>query len=200
MLDFGSIYKKYTVDYPSNVRDLNEIVNRNAARLLDEEIKNASTAGRKLTRHMIAGDIAVAMGISHDTANTQLVRNLEEGRNWTANYMQGFAAALGKTPQDLISPGQAAGRVLDATVAQSLFTSLNHRLDAGATRSIVRRLKRQLDCPPLFDFIQTLTDRLLAAASKVEAGEAAMSLIAKTDVFDSCRCNGHEKKVVRKSK
>jgi len=165
------------------MRDLNEIVNRNVRRFIDEEIKRAAEDGRELTDHMVAARAAESMGIPHNTAYKQLCRNLKEGRGWTANYIQGFASAVGKTPQDLVTLGPGDAGVSDCTIAQSLFTALNHRMKTPAVRGLVREIQRQLDYPPLFEFIRRLNGRLVDAESKEEAYEITMDLIRETNAF-----------------
>ncbi len=183
------------------MRDLNEVVNRNVKYYIDREISRADRDGYDLTMHTIAGRAAAAMGITQDAAYTQLKRNLDDGRNWTMNYVQGFASAVGKTPHDFIiarhlnDPG-----VSDATVAQCLYTALNHRMDTKTARSLIASLQRQLDFPPLFEFIQALSRSLLDVHSKVDAYNAVHGLIQKSDVFDSPRRDLRgKKKVDRKS-
>jgi len=165
------------------MRDLNEIVI--VKHFIECEISRAERDGYELTYHMIAGRAAAAMGITQDAAYTQLMRNLNEGRNWTVNYLQGFAAAVGKTHHEFIMvQGDGSRPIPDATVAQCLFTALNHRMGSKTSRALIASLQRQLDFPPMFDFLQLLSARLLDADSGGSALKVAVSLVNETNVFD----------------
>lgn len=178
------------------MRPLNEIVNRNArkfigeAKLLALEIEN-----RELSDHAIAGRVAVAMGISQDTARKQLKRCMTDKKPWTANYIQGLAVALGKTPMAMISLDTSSNAVPEATVAQSLYGGMNHRLNRKQAKNLILRLHRELDNPPIFELIQKLTDALLDADDLAEAFTVAHNLIDKSEAFGSKRRNLRGKKI-----
>lgn len=169
------------------MRDLNEIVTRNARRFIADAKAAAAREGRDLSDQSIGRRWAEAMNIKEDTARKQLKRCVHEGFHWRANDIQGLAAALGKTPLELVSLDPAAESIPDATVAQALYTALNHRLALREARAVIRRLHRQLDHRPLFDLIQSLTDRVLDAESKTDAIVAALALLQKSAAWDAKR-------------
>lgn len=171
------------------MRDLNEIVTRNAKRFIAEAQAAATREGRKLSTYAIGRRWGEAMGVSPDTARKQLERCLEGESDWRAVDIQGLSAALGKTPTELVSLDPDAERIPEATVAQALYTALNHRLTMRETRGVIRRLHRQLDHRPLFDLIQAVTDRILDAETKADAALAAMKAVEKSAAWDSKRAD-----------
>jgi len=196
VLDFSSVLAWDILSYALTMRDLNEIITRNAKRFIAEAQKSAiRDEGRELSEHMIAGRMAEAMSMKQDSVRKQLDRILYGDSVWSAPYIQGLATALGKPEQDLISLDPAASKVSEATAAQALYAGLNHRLSLKDTRGVTRRLQRQLDHPPLFNLIQGITDRLLDASNRADAYEAAMDLIRKSDAFTPKRRELHSKKI-----
>lgn len=167
------------------MRDLNEIVTRNAVKLIADAQRKARSEGRRLTVHTIAGRMAEMLGEKQDTVRKHLARCLKGKASWRANDIQALGAALGEPYQGLIELDAKA--LPEATIAQQLFAGLNHRLDGPQTRALLRRLHRQLDDATMFDLIQQLTDRLLDAETKDVAYEAAHELIRKSEAWGSKR-------------
>lgn len=184
------------------MRDLNEIVTRNAERWIAEAKAAAEREGRRLTDHAIGVRMGELMGISGDTARKALDRCRkkpgEDGwQPWTANYIQGLALAIGRTVQEMIEPraGVDGARVAEATVAESLYTALNHRMTLREARAVIRRLHRQLDHRPLFDLIQAFTDRILDAENREKAYEATHEVIKKSAAWDTKKRDLRGKKI-----
>ena len=167
--------------YAFRVRDLNDIVTRNAAEFLQEAQKWAAAKGRVVTIHTIAGRMAKAMGGQQDTVRKHLGRCLAGTGAWRADDIQAFGAALGKSPEEMVSLD--GSKVSEATVAQQLYAGLNHRISPREAKAVLRRLHRQLDDRPMFSLVQRLTDRLLDASARDEAYEAAHDLIRKSDAW-----------------
>lgn len=183
------------------MRDLNEIVTRNAKFFIADATSKAEKEGRRLTMNAIGSRMGEIMGIKGDTARKAIERCLkkpdEKGwQPWTADYIQGLALSIGRTVAEMVEPRTAStSKVSEATIAEGLYTALNHRMTPKEARDVIRRLHRQLDHRPLFDLVQSLTDRILDAETRDQAYDGVYELVRKSHLWDSKRRDLRGKKL-----
>lgn len=180
------------------MRDQNEIVTRNAKRLIDEAQIAAAKGGGKLTEHMIAGRMAEIMG-RKDTVRKQLGCLLHpkpgERAHWRENYIQALALAIGKTPPDLMTPGPTEKKTSEATLAGVLFAGLNHRMNAAQTRRLVARMHRSLDNPAIYELVGKVWDAILEADNEDRAFKVVMGIMERTEAWAANTRNLRGKRV-----
>ena len=166
------------------VRDLNEIITRNAHRFIEDAKKAAQSEGRDLSTFVIAGRMAETMGRSDKSVDTQLRRHLKGEAKWRADYIEALAAALGRSASEFVVPQVPEKRVSEATVAQALYNALGQRLSPKESRTLIRRLHRLLDRRPLYDLAMRVVDVLLDQSSKNDAAIETMRVVERSAAWD----------------
>ena len=177
------------------MRDVNEIVGRNARAFIEKAKKGAAQEDREITEFTIAGRMAKVMGMKQRSVDTQLRRQLRGTAVWRMDYVQGLAGALGRDTREFFSLDESK-QTPEATVAQSLYTGLNHRITPREVRGLVRRLHRLLDHKPLYDLAQTIIDKLSDATGKDEAFRSVHNLIEKSAAWDTKGANLRGRKII----
>lgn len=196
------------------MRDLNEIISRNARLALERAKKAAADEGESLTQAEVARRMAGLMvrprGSSRseewtpETIYRTLTELLNNRRPWRADFIEAFARAVGGTPERLVALDyDGTGKVADATHAHYLATALGRRLEPKEARRIIRNLNRELDRPGMYELVTAVAEALLSAPTVerafMEAGRLIQSSAGSFDrkaakpKGDSARARGRRK-------
>lgn len=176
------------------MRDADEIIRRNANRLLAEAAQKAEADGRLITESIIAGRMAATLGMKSKSVAKQLDRYLHQNHVWRIDYVEALARALGVSLADMFTPHPDGRRVPEATVSQ-LYAGLAARISHQDSKLLVRRLHQLLDHPPLYALGLSLLATIIDAETREAAHLEVHALVSRSDAWEQKRPNLRGKRI-----
>ena len=150
------------------MRNVNEIITRNALHEIDYAAKRALEEGRKFDERVLAARMAEYLELPVDSVQKGLHRYLRQGNPWRVDYVEALARSIGRDVEWMVRP-HSPKDVREATSSQMLVSAVDARLDQAEARALARRLNQILDHRPFFDLVSRVIDVLLDAKSAESA-------------------------------
>lgn len=164
------------------MRDVSEIITRNALQAIKEEIHTVYGEGRVIDERGIAARMAEFMGLPTDSVMKGLNRYLRQGHPWRVDYIEALALATRRTVQwftELHGPGD----VVEASGAAALFRAVDARISNQERRVLAVMLNDIVNHRPLFDLTMKVMRVLLDAESAAGASLSALDLIRNSNAW-----------------
>lgn len=164
------------------MRNVNEIITRNAIHEIEYATKRALDEGRLFDERLLAARMAEYLDLPVDSVMKGLHRYLRKGNPWRVDYIEALARSVGRDVEWMVKP-HTPKDVREATSSQMLVSAVDARLDQAEARALARRLNQVLDHRPFFDLVSRVIDTILAAKSAESAALGASDEIRKSEAW-----------------